>query len=130
LNPRRLAFELLRNNVRLREAGGVINDLRSSSKDASVSIPKTEVRRVFKERKHSIDASKEPFNDDAEASQKNVAFNLQSPRILCRFVPSDDLERRRVCRVRENVIVKQNTNRAEVQGGVAVVEPPQIWRLY
>jgi hypothetical protein len=69
------------------------------------------------ERTHSIDASKNPLNDDAEASHKNDVCNLFH--ILYRFVPSDDQERRRVCRVRENVIVKQNSNQAEVQGGVA-----------
>jgi hypothetical protein len=42
--------------------------VRSGNKEADVPVPEAEVRRVEKERKHSIDASKEPLNDDAEAS--------------------------------------------------------------
>jgi hypothetical protein len=87
LNPRRWVFELLPNRVRLQAAGGVLNNLQSSNKDANVPLPKTEVTRVVKELKHSIDASTEPLNDDAEASHKNVLCNLLH--IIFRFVPHD-----------------------------------------
>jgi hypothetical protein len=69
---------------------------------------------MVKERNHAIDASEEPFNNYSEASHKNVVCNLFQ--ILYHFLLSNDLERRWLCRVRENVIVKQNSNQVDVQG--------------